>query len=167
MKASIRRRSRLVGRAPRLTGFSSRGGGGGVRSSYNVRATLADTRRSTAPRTRTTTTRPRLAVMTSSFATGRAAFRARLPLTRTLPASTSFAESVRVFTSRAHHSHLSSRCASTDHHRSGRRARLRFRSASAAKGECSVETGLCPGAGGQGGCFRWSRGPLPAGGLPR
>jgi len=40
-----------------------------------------------------------------------------------------------------HHSHLSSRCASTDQPRSGRRKRLRFRSASAANGECSVETG--------------------------
>src|SRR5512136_2072251 len=71
---------------------------------------LAEPRRSAAPATRTTKSRrAAVPVTTSPSRTRRLTFKARTPLTRTLPYKISFAASDRVFTSLAHQSHLSSR----------------------------------------------------------
>src|SRR5512134_3608200 len=76
---------------------------------------MAGPRRSASPATLTTKRRPAPALMpvtTSPARTGRLTFSARSPLILILPASINLAASVRVFTSLAHQSHLSSLCPS-------------------------------------------------------
>src|SRR5688500_4178798 len=108
------RRSRLVGRpAPRsrtgTTDGASRGGGGGVRSSTAVAATVAETRFTIVWRTTRIRSNPPMRTRTSSPGrTGCAAF-ARSPFTRTWPARQAVVAADRVLNWRTAHSHASMR----------------------------------------------------------